>query len=50
MQEKVDGLNNQIQEDLTNERVIKSFVREDYENRRFSAAERRPEVHHAEAR
>ena len=38
MQDKVDGLNNKIQEDLTNERVIKSFVREDYENRRFSAA------------
>ena len=38
MQDKVDGLNNKIQEDLTNERVIKSFVREDYENQRFSAA------------
>ena len=38
MQDKVDGLNNKIQEDLTNERVIKSFVRENYENRRFSAA------------
>ncbi len=38
MQDKVDSLNNKIQEDLTNERVIKSFVREDYENRRFSAA------------
>ena len=38
MQDRVDGLNNKIQEDLTNERVIKSFVREDYENRRFSAA------------
>ena len=35
MQKKIDVLNNRIQEDLTNERVIKSFVREDYENGRF---------------
>lgn len=34
-QKKIDGLNTRIQEDLTNERVIKSFVREDYENGRF---------------
>ena len=35
MQKKIDVLNNRIQEDLTNERVIKSFVREGYENGRF---------------
>lgn len=35
MQKKIDALNNRIQEDLTNERVIKSFVREEYENKRF---------------
>ncbi len=34
-QKKIDALNTRIQEDLTNERVIKSFVREDYENDRF---------------
>ena len=34
-QKKIDALNTRIQEDLTNERVIKSFVREDYENGRF---------------
>lgn len=36
MQTKVDALNNKIQEDLTNVRVIKSFVREDYEKQRFA--------------
>lgn len=35
MQEKLDGLNNQINETIINERVIKSFVREDYEKDRF---------------
>ena len=34
-QKKIDALNTRIQEDLTNERVIKSFVREGYENGRF---------------
>ena len=38
MQSKVDQLNNKIQEDLTNVRVIKSFVREDYEKERFANA------------
>ena len=38
MQSKVDALNNKIQEDLTNVRVIKSFVREDYEKERFAEA------------
>lgn len=35
MQEKLDALNNQINETIINERVIKSFVREDYEKERF---------------
>ncbi len=35
MQEKLDGLNNRINETILNERVIKSFVREDYEKGRF---------------
>ena len=36
MQEKVDGLNANVQESITNVRVVKSFVREDYENDRFA--------------
>ena len=36
MQTKIDGLNNTVQENLTNVRVVKSFVRENYENKRFS--------------
>lgn len=35
LQKKLDNLNNGIQEVLTNVRVVKSFVREDYENKRF---------------
>lgn len=35
MQKKIDALNTGIQENLTNVRVIKSFVREDYEKKRF---------------
>ena len=35
MQKKLDRLNNGIQEVLTNVRVVKSFVREDYECGRF---------------
>lgn len=38
MQEKLDRLNSSIQENLTNVRVIKSFVREDYQNERFREA------------
>lgn len=37
MQKKIDNLNNVIQEVLTNIRVIKSFVREDHETKRFEA-------------
>lgn len=38
MQEKLDALNSTIQEMLTNVRVIKSFVREEYEEERFFKA------------
>ena len=38
MQRKLDALNSRIQEALTNVRVIKSFVREDYEEEKFKAA------------
>ena len=36
MQEKVDGLNANVQENMTNVRVVKSFVREEHEIRRFA--------------
>ncbi len=36
MQEKVDGLNANVQENMTNVRVVKSFVREEHETRRFA--------------
>lgn len=35
MQSKIDGLNSTIQENLVNVRVVKSFVREDYEKEKF---------------
>ncbi|MCM1174136.1 MAG: ABC transporter ATP-binding protein/permease [Blautia sp.] len=38
MQKKLDRLNSNIQEVLTNIRVIKSFVREDHEEERFADA------------
>ncbi len=38
MQKKLDKLNSNIQEVLTNVRVIKSFVRGDYEEKRFAEA------------
>lgn len=38
MQEKLDKMNSGIQEALTNVRVIKSFVREDFEKERFRKA------------
>lgn len=37
MQERLDSLNNQINETITNERVIKSFVREESEKKKFDA-------------
>lgn len=36
MQKKIDRLNSGIQEALTNVRVIKSFVREDFEKKKFT--------------
>lgn len=38
MQKKLDTLNTGIQENLTNIRVVKSFVRSDFEEEKFSAA------------
>ncbi len=38
MQSKVDELNNTVGENLTNMRVVKSFVREDFEEEKFDAA------------
>lgn len=40
MQKKIDALNNNVQEVLTSIRVIKSFVREDYEEVRFAESNR----------
>ena len=36
MQKAIDGLNNNINETITNQKVIKSFVREDFEKEKFS--------------
>ncbi len=38
MQEKIDALNSRIQENITNQRVVKSFVRDDFERETFDAA------------
>ncbi len=38
MQTKIDSLNSTVQENLTNVRVVKSFVMEEYENEKFSAS------------
>ena len=38
MQEKVDGLNSTVQENITNVRVVKSFVREEHETEKFRTA------------
>ncbi len=40
MQKKIDALNTNVQENLTNVRVIKSFVREDYQREKFKNANR----------
>ncbi len=40
VQEKIDGLNNTVQENITNVRVVKSFVREKEESEKFRAANR----------
>ncbi len=39
-QKKLDTLNSTVQENITNVRVIKSFVRQDYETDKFEAANR----------
>lgn len=38
MQKKIDALNSRIQENVTNQRVVKSFVRDDFEKETFDAA------------
>ncbi len=38
MQTKIDGLNSVVGENLTNIRVVKSFVREEHEKEKFAAA------------
>jgi ATP-binding cassette subfamily B protein len=38
MQKKIDGLNNTLQENLVAIRVVKAFVREDYERKKFKKA------------
>ena len=38
MQSKIDALNARIQENITNQRVVKSFVREDFERETFNKA------------
>ncbi len=38
MQKKIDKLNSTVQENITNVRVVKSFVREETENQKFSVA------------
>lgn len=38
MQTKIDALNSTVQENLTNVRVVKSFVRQDFEKKKFASA------------
>lgn len=38
MQKKIDALNSNVQENLTNVRVVKSFVREGYEKNKFATS------------
>ena len=40
VQKKVDALNSTVQENVTNARVVKSFVREDFETDKFKVANR----------
>ncbi len=40
MQKKIDALNSRIQENITNQRVVKSFVRDDFERETFDVANR----------
>ena len=41
VQKKIDGLNSTVQENVTNVRVVKSFVREDFEKEKFHKANRK---------
>ena len=41
LQEKIDGLNSTVQENITNVRVVKSFVRQDHETEKFGRANKR---------
>lgn len=41
MQTKIDELNNTVQENISNQRVVKSFVRENFENDKFRGANSR---------
>lgn len=38
VQERIDNLNSTVQENITNVRVVKSFVREDFEKEKFGTA------------
>ncbi len=38
LQKKLDGVNNVMQENVSGNRVVKAYVREDYEKKRFSGA------------
>lgn len=38
LQKKLDGVNNVMQENMSGNRVVKAYVREDYEKKRFSGA------------
>ena len=38
MQKKIDALNSRVQENITNQRVVKSFVRDDFEKETFQTA------------
>lgn len=40
VQKKIDALNSSVQENVTNVRVVKSFVREDHESEKFANANR----------
>ena len=40
VQSKIDGLNSTVQENITNMRVVKSFVREEHEKTKFGKANR----------
>lgn len=40
VQDKVDALNSNVQENVTNARVVKSFVREDFETDKFKGSNR----------